>query len=272
LNYNPIVADEEFIELMNISDVTIDLTEVYFEGITFEFPTGLLLSPGERIVVVRNQATFTARYGGGVNVAGVYTGALDNTGEEIAVIAANEDDIVRFAYGDSSPWPSAADGVGRSLVLRRPNAANNNAIHLNEASNWRSSTSSGGNPGIGDGVSFSGAPLEDADVDDVVALFEYLLEGSENTPNDVAGAITGIESFIIAGVPQSFCTISTIIRPGADDAILTAEFSTNLSQAWQPAVYVGELIAGNGTVLRKWRAPNASGDARQFLRLKATLP
>ena len=89
LNYNQVVGEEEFIELMNIGAGVIDLSDVYFECITFECQTGLLLTPGQRVVVVRDQAAFRARYGVVVNVAGAYTGALVNTGEEIAVIAAN---------------------------------------------------------------------------------------------------------------------------------------------------------------------------------------
>ena len=63
----------------------------------------------------------------------------------IAVIAANGTDIIRFEYNNAGAWPSAANGTGRSLVLRQPSAANNTTAFLGTSSNWRSSTANGGN-------------------------------------------------------------------------------------------------------------------------------
>src|SRR5204863_8994475 len=136
--------EHEFVELMNISTGVIDLTDVYFQGLTFTFPDGTLLNPGERVVLVRNQAAFVAQYGAGPRIAGQYTGALDDSGEEIAIIAANNTDIVRFTYDDKAPWPTGPDGNGRSMVLRAP------TLDPKIASNWRSSVAAGGNPGAQD--------------------------------------------------------------------------------------------------------------------------
>jgi hypothetical protein len=129
---------------MNIGATVIDLTDVSFEGLTYTFTDGTLLNPGERILVVRNNAAFSARYGAGPRVAGEYTGALDDSGEEIAVIAADGTDIVRFTYDDKAPWPIGPDGNGRSLVLRAP------TLDPKIPSNWRSSGAVGGNPGSSD--------------------------------------------------------------------------------------------------------------------------
>ena len=61
--YNPEVPDAEYIELTNISDsVTLDLAGAAFtEGIVFEFPAGFSLAPGERTLVVYNQASPDSR-------------------------------------------------------------------------------------------------------------------------------------------------------------------------------------------------------------------
>ena len=267
LNYNPAPADEEFIELMNISAETIDLTGVHFEGITFTFTDGTLLAPGERIIITRDVAAFTTRYGGTPRVAGQYTGALDNTGEEIVVLAASNTDIVRFTYNDKAPWPTAADGTGRSLVLRRPAAVQN----LSDGAAWRSSIALGGNPGSSDGTTFTGTPLADADGDGVVRLFEYLLAGDDSTANDTAAPVAIVETITLAGVPAAYLTITARTRAGADDATLAGEFSSNLTQPWQSAIYVSETVNLDGTVSRKWRAPAPYSGSVQFLRLRASL-
>ncbi len=270
LNYNPAPGDEEFIELMNFSAGVIDLTGVRFEGITFTFADGTLLNPGERICIARDVTAFTTRYGTVPRVVGPYVGALDNTGEEIAVIAANNADIVRFSYNDKAPWPAAADGTGRSLVLRQPSAANNTNTHLNNAANWRSSVRDGGNPGASDTVLFAGAPLADADADGVASIFEYLFGGSDGTPNDTASPVAVVENLTVTGVIQPYLTITAVTRPGTDSATLGAEFASDLSQSWQPAIYVGETQNPGGTVSRKWRMPVPAGTQPQFLRTKAT--
>ena len=267
LNYNPAATDEEFIELMNISASIIDLTGVHFEGITFTFADGTLLNPGERICITRDVTAFTTRYGNGPRVVGPYAGALDNTGEEIAVIAANTDDIVRFIYNDKGPWPVASDGTGRSLVLRRVGVVQN----LSDGANWRSSTANGGNPGGGDTVAFSGTPLVDADGDGYVRLFEYLLAGDDSVAGDLTAPIAGVETLIVSGIPAQYLTLTARTRAAADDATLGGEFSSNLTLPWQSAVYVGETVNFDGTVSRKWRAPVPHSGAQQFVRLRGAL-
>jgi hypothetical protein len=263
LNYHPALSeDHEFIELTNFSATTIDLTGVYFEGITFEFPQGTLLSAGGRIVVVRNEAAFVALYGDDPRIGGQFSGGLDNNGEEIAVIAANDLDIVRFRYEDDAPWPEAADGPGRTMVLSRPG---DNPVH---ATNWRSSTTNGGNPGGSDRVAFSGNPLADEDIDATVALLEYALGSSDTVANDTQRPSAMIETFDIGAGPQPFLTITTRVAPAADDAALDAQFGTNLT-VWGPAFFLGETING-GVITRKWRSPVPAGPTPQYLRLKAT--
>jgi hypothetical protein len=270
LNYNPVNSDHEFIELTNFSGTTIDLTDVHFEGITFTFADGTLLSAGERIVVVRNQAAFVAQYGNGPRVAGEYTGALDNTGEEIAVIAANGLDILRFTYNDKAPWPKAADGGGRSLVLRDPAAD-----PVNEQ-NWRVSSANGGNPGGSDSTAFSGTALADEDKDGFQALIEYLFGTSDTVPNPEDAPFAAIEDFEVAAVTSPYLTFTALAQPGADAANVTVELSTNFS-TWDgtstAVVYVGETVAGDGTVTRKWRAAQPyTGAVKQHFRIRAQLP
>ncbi|RIK72538.1 MAG: hypothetical protein DCC68_26310, partial [Planctomycetota bacterium] len=113
----------EYVELINTSpSVTLDLTGIRFTaGISFDFTGSAVtsLAPGARVLVVRNAAGFAARYGAGAGpVAGVYTGALDNSGEQIKIDDALNNTILDFDYNDV--WYPLTDGPGFSLVARDP--------------------------------------------------------------------------------------------------------------------------------------------------------
>ncbi|MFC1634384.1 lamin tail domain-containing protein [Planctomycetota bacterium] len=140
--------NEEFIELTNIGTETINLNLVRFtNGFDFTFPV-LDLAPGEYTVVVQNRDTFGARYGGNINIAGQYSGRLNNAGERITLIDALGQTILDFSYRDG--WRSLTDGEGFSLTLIDP--ANPDLSSWNDKDAWRASAYIGGSPGQGDSV------------------------------------------------------------------------------------------------------------------------
>ncbi|HUT14585.1 MAG TPA: lamin tail domain-containing protein [Thermoguttaceae bacterium] len=144
-----VASSFEFVELLNRSAGTvIDLTNVEFtEGITFRFNDGAVryLAPGERVVVVADTQAFAARYGGGINVAGTFTGKLDNNGETLCLVAADGQDIVNFRYNDNDPWPSRPDGRGATLELVYQSGTP--AANYGNSEVWRPSSRYGGTPG-----------------------------------------------------------------------------------------------------------------------------
>lgn len=133
--------DLEFLELMNLGQTSLDLSGLLFEGITYSFPPGSILAPGQSLVLGRNDGALRARYPG-LNVAGIYSGKLDNAGEALRLITPAGETILEVAYADGPPWPVNADGMGWSLVLADP-----------VANTYRSSTDIGGSPGTDDPVS-----------------------------------------------------------------------------------------------------------------------
>jgi len=136
----------EFIELKNASSQEMELSGVTFtSGLKFTFPLGARLAPGVFAVLVRDLPGFQAKYPG-VPVAGVFTGGLANGGERIALAHATGTNLVSFTYGDIAPWPTAADGLGFSLV---PLLATGNP-DPDDPLNWRASTTLGGSPGADD--------------------------------------------------------------------------------------------------------------------------
>ena len=120
----------EWLELQNTSLKPISLSGVSFlKGIKFTFP-GLTLEPGQRTLIVGDLEEFEKIYGAGQNyvVAGQFSGALDNAGEEIQLIAASGEIIQTISYSNK-----IADR-GYSLV--------------HGVDGWRQSRSLLGSPGI----------------------------------------------------------------------------------------------------------------------------
>jgi hypothetical protein len=139
-------SDFDFIELQNISDVTLELTGVRFtEGIEFIFPQ-MLLGPGQYVVVVSDIASFQSEYGVGIpprRIAGEYVGNLSNGGEEIVLKLAYplEAAVMRFAYDDR--WYPLTDGGGKSLVIMDPLA---HPATWNYAESWQPADPTPGRP------------------------------------------------------------------------------------------------------------------------------
>ncbi|MCA9197451.1 MAG: tandem-95 repeat protein [Planctomycetales bacterium] len=144
--------DFEFIELANIGDRPVSLTNVRLlrtdvngdaEGVDFVFATGAIqeLQPGARMIVVEDEAAFTFRYGQDFPVAGQWSGQLNNGGEQIT-LTWHDQVLQQFTYDDQ--WHSATDGDGSSLEIVNV-AASLDA--WNTADGWRPSRVVGGSPG-----------------------------------------------------------------------------------------------------------------------------
>jgi hypothetical protein len=147
VHYHPAnEPDAEFVELVNISDQTVNLLEVRFDGsFEFEFTGSMItsLQPAERLVVVRDLSAFSASYDtSGIRVSGEFLdGQLSDGGERIVLHAANGDLIQDLTYDDEAPWPDSPDGHGPSLELIDVDG------DANDSRNWRPSAVDGGTPG-----------------------------------------------------------------------------------------------------------------------------
>lgn len=127
--------DLEFLELKNIGAVTLDLSGLTFTaGITFTFPNGTTLAPGEHFLLGRNLIALQTKYPGLV-VNGLYSGNLNNAGETLRLSTPGGETILEVTYDEVPPWPVTADGLGWSLVL-------DDAV----AGTYRPSTMVGGSP------------------------------------------------------------------------------------------------------------------------------
>lgn len=152
LMYNPVGSTNldgdqyEFLELKNIGASELDVGGVRFtNGISYTFPLGTRVSPGDFMVLVANPEAFAERYPG-VVISGVYTNGLSNGGEPVALVHAAGGLIASFTYDDLAPWPLGADGAGFSLVPRIVAVDSD----LNTPLAWRASSRTGGSPGAND--------------------------------------------------------------------------------------------------------------------------
>ena len=140
---NPDDPNTEFIELTNITKSPINLNLVHFrEGIKFTFGN-MYLNGGEYVVVVKDIDAFEAKYGTKIDIAGQYSGSLDNSGERIKLTGALDNVILDFEYKDG--WYPSTDGLGSSLVIR--NEYNSDVNSWNEKGSWMPSSDMDGNPG-----------------------------------------------------------------------------------------------------------------------------
>ncbi len=139
----------EFVEFKNAGTSTLNLSGLRFTaGITYTFPGGTLLAPGQFYVLVRNAVRFAEKYPG-VTYHGVYSGRLDNAGETLNLAHPLGARVLSVTYDDLAPWPVTPDDFGFSLVPVNPNA-NPDA---DNPVNWRASTLPGGSPGTDDPAS-----------------------------------------------------------------------------------------------------------------------
>lgn len=249
---------EEFIELMNISDsVPLDLTNVKLvSGVTFSLSGNL--APGARLLIVRDQAAFEAKYGTGLPIAGEFENPtnLNNDGETIKIDDASNSTVKEFTYNDKSPWAEVADGLGPSLVLINPASNPNPDI----ATNWRPSTLPGGNPGGTDSATFSGDPNADLNSNGMPDLVDHALLGG---------------SLPVLTVSGNTITFEFVANLSADDAGLSIEISTDLT-TWNDGATLFSLTqseyTGNGGQKMTFQA-DASGISEPlfFVRLRAVM-
>ncbi len=259
IHYNPAPGGAEFIELLNVSAQTIDLVGVRLaDAVDFTFPQGATLAAGARIIIAGDLALFAGVYPG-ITAVGPFAGQLSNGGERLLVYDAAGVEIASITWQDSLPWPVGADGTGHSLTLIRPAAG----IAYNSAAAWRTSVAIGGTPGTGDAQTFSGNANVDSDRDGLSAFAEYALGTSDaiSTLSPVAANLTGL---VFDSTYRR--------RTAADDAIVSAEYSTDLI-VWQSGTafpVISETPQPDGTSLVVSRTTLPPGTTRAYTRLRIT--
>lgn len=230
LMYNPappatgspyVAQDFEYIELKNIGTMPINLSNYKLtNGVDYIFPN-VTLGVGLNILVVKNRAAFEARYGNTLNIAGVFTGSLNNMGEQVALVGPLNEPILDFEYGGS--WYPTADGLGFSLVIINPLAPLDS---WNYKSSWRASGALGGSPGNDEAAPtvkpiWVNEVLTHTDLPDVDFIELY-------NPNSTSVDISGWYLSDSRGTPKKFRIVdNTVLQANTYRVFTENDFNAN---------------------------------------------
>jgi len=262
IHYHPAgTNDVEFIEIENVSNRAIDLHGArLFEGVRFQFDRsrGSILAPGARCLLVKDLLRFRSAHSTEIEVAGVFSGNLDNAGESLRLVREDGTLLMAASYSNAAPWPVAVDGSGYSLVLAYPEFGYENPIA------WRPSSRPGGTPGRGDSRRFEGDPslAGDRDTDGFPDFVEYALGTSDTDATSGRDAIRpGFDA-------QGRFRVQVLRDPAADDARLRVEASDDLVH-WMDAQFQSREPEPSGRMLETWMIPPSEGPSH-FLRIQVT--
>ncbi|MGJ8726689.1 MAG: lamin tail domain-containing protein [Roseibacillus sp.] len=268
--------DYEWIEVTNVGETALDLTNVRFtKGVDFDFPSGTLLAAGASIVIVKNEAAFTARYGPGISIAGNYGGdQLSNGGELLKLSLGAGVAIHEFTYEDGAPWPEGADGDGKSVVLVNPSAAPDHSL----PANWRASFDDFGTPGSFQANSYQvwlaahgiSDGQGDEDGDGIVNLLEFFLNGDLDADSTAVLPVGLVEPLTVDSSISSYLTISFERRADVEGLSYQVQYSPDLVE-WdeEGAVLHSSTPNGEGMIAEVWRFPvPVSANSKYFARLE----
>ena len=276
-------SDFEYVELTNRSTLlTLDLTNARFtKGVDFDFAGSAItsLAPGQTVLVVRNIAAFTARYGAGKPIAGAWQAGqnLSNGGEQLKLSYGAGNAIHDITYDDAAPWPTDADNGGVSMVYVGPNAVAGQTDPQTAGSNWKASCITGGSPGTEEHYSFArwmaANGLNDPSGDDLHTGWDNL--GRWAFARDLGGADPS--GGIVTDGADRFLQLTYTRRHSAQGVTYNHEIATDLA-GWSPANAVTQSALPNGdgteTVTIRCALPvdaPATG-TRWFIRARAALP
>ena len=143
--HSPNESTLEYIELQNIGSAPVELGSLSISGgITFDFSLAPItsLAPGAYLVLVNDLSLFEARYDSAALDIGIYSGRLNNDGEDLTLSHQTFGVIQSFTFNDG--WYDQTDGQGFSLNIRNPQA---HPDLWKQQSGWRPSDAYYGTPG-----------------------------------------------------------------------------------------------------------------------------
>jgi len=146
----------EFIELKNITGLSIDLSGAFFSrGIDYVFPDNTSIQANSFIVLAEDKSSFQDRYG--FAAFDKYDGKLSNGGEVLWLNNAAGALMDIVDYDNSFPWDSQADGgsFDQSLALIDGTVDNDSRL------NWKVQCSDFYTPGAENNFSCYSAPSYD---------------------------------------------------------------------------------------------------------------
>ncbi|MBC8173762.1 MAG: lamin tail domain-containing protein [Chitinophagales bacterium] len=233
INYNSesTVASGNWLELFNYGAAGVNISGWKIQDANplhnYTIPDGIILNAGERIVFTDDDSAFTVQNPTVTNYLGELGFGLDNTSETIKLFDHQGHLKLSITYVDSLPWPSGADGEGRTLELENPLA------DLNDPGNWFDGCI-GGSPG---------AAYSPCDFGIIISEINYhSIDTAESGDwvelRNISGSEINIGNWKFvtdsAGIENEFMIPDgRVLLPGSNWALLQNEFAFN---AIHPAI------------------------------------
>lgn len=146
INYRSVdtLDADDWVEIWNVDTTVINLSGWVFKDGNdeheFIIPTETILETSEYLVLCQDTTKFLSIYPEIINVIGLFDFGLVNEGEELRLFDNTGILVVSTLYSNVNPWPTDADGTGRTIELIDPYG------DLNDGNNWFSGCL-GGSPG-----------------------------------------------------------------------------------------------------------------------------
>jgi CotH protein/lamin tail-like protein/type IX secretion system substrate protein len=224
INYNPNTSgtftnsnDQEFIEIKNAGNTTVNLSGIYFRGTGFvyQFPANQTLAAGASAFLASKFSVFLNRYG--FSPYAEFTRNMSNSNQDLILADAFGNVIDKVHYYDSAPWPNA-DGNGSYLQLT------DTALDNNLASSW---------------IAVNINNLATANIETEIALQLYPNPAHNQLTVKAGEMISGLEIFDTGG------RLITSLTPASDIVTIDTAMLSN-------GLYLIKIVAGNKTVIRKF--------------------
>jgi hypothetical protein len=256
----------EYLELLNIGASDLRLDEVTLgkspradgtlEGVYFAFRNSAVtrLGPGERVVVVENEAAFRLRYGDQIVIAGKWDGKLSNSSETISVYGP-DGPIEVITYSDE--WFRQTDGSGRSLELLNKFGV---ADDWSTRSVWMPSSQQNGSPGrAGTSPDFDhDGVLSATDID---LLFAAVSSGTAHRDYDLTGDAfvdsQDTEQMIrqILAIPYGDATLDGVFNSADLIMVLAAgAFESSQPAFWASGDWNGDQLFNTSDLVQVFQA------------------
>ncbi|MCP5064901.1 MAG: T9SS type A sorting domain-containing protein [Ignavibacteriae bacterium] len=136
-NSNNLFNPEDWIELCNYADESIDISGWVFKDENFEsnfvLPANTIIAANDYIVLCRDTTLFKAKFPNVVNYYGNFGFGLSGGGELISLYNNSGYLIDSLTYDNGEPWPLSADGGGPTLELKNPYIDNSKHYYWKES-------------------------------------------------------------------------------------------------------------------------------------------
>ncbi len=239
--------DKEFVELYHAGSTPADLSGYTISAISYTFPSGSQIDPGEYIVVAANSAdpAYAALPAG--NVFDWAWGddndhKLSNSTEAVTLRHTDGRVVDTVTYNDDPPWPTEPDGNGPSLALLDETL--DNAL----PESWARSRENGGTPGA---ENFPPLPPVPAIVINEIHYNPDAAQGPDagyefiELVNTSAGAVA-LEGYTLTGIDYTFAAGASI---AAGEHIVIAANAGNYAGGYQVFQWTAGELADDGETL-----------------------